>query len=123
MSLFRRSDTGEIRDISPEIVAALPEGKRALWEPYVPPELGPIVPLELPAWRVKVVAHLQGLAPAIDAALANLPEPQRTVATLAWSEGNVVRRDSPMVEQLAAGLGLTDQQIDQLFLAAEALEV
>lgn len=81
------------------------------------------VPEELPAWRIKVVAKLAGLDGAIASALATLPEPARTVASAAWFDGNVIRRDSATVNQLAAALGLSAAQMDEFFRQAAALDV
>lgn len=44
MSLYRRLDTGEIRDLDPALVAALHPNKRALWEAYTPPPAPPPAP-------------------------------------------------------------------------------
>lgn len=81
------------------------------------------VPDEVPAWRIKAIAKLAGLEHAIAAALASLSEPARTVASAAWLEGNVIRRDSATVNQLAAALGITSAQMDQMFRDAAALKV
>lgn len=84
--------------------------------PEAPPE-------EVPAWRVKAVAKLMGLTDSIDAVLASLPEPQRTVATFAWNEGNVISRTSPTTVALGQALGLTSAQIEEIFIQANNLPV
>lgn len=108
---------------TPEAYAAhLPPGQTIRPEEELPPTPLP-VPEEVPAWRIKAVAKLAGIEPAINAALASLTEPNRTVATLAWAEGNVIRRDSATVQQLAAALGLTSEQMDDFFRQADSLAV
>lgn len=104
---FRHSDASEISARVLEIV---------------PPSPAP-VPAELPAWRIKAVAAIHGLTPSITMILAALPEPQKTVAGLAWKEGNVIRRDSPTLLMLANALGLDSETLDGLFREAAALPV
>lgn len=83
----------------------------------------PILPMEVPAWRIKALAKIQGLTPAIDSVLASLPEPQRTVATFAWNEGNVIARNSETTIAIGSAIGLTSQQMDDLFISAAAMNV
>ena len=64
-----------------------------------------------------------GLLPSVEAGIAALPEPEKTVATLAWYGDAKLARNGKTVLSLADALGLTSAQIDQLFIAAEALEV
>lgn len=94
------------------------------WQP-APVNLpaAPAVPALLPAWRVKAVAALHGLTGPIATVLASLPEPQRTVATLAWNEGNEIDRHSPTLAALANALALDAATIDALFVEAAALDV
>lgn len=81
------------------------------------------VPREIPNWRAKVILAGMGLLPTVEAAIASLPEPDRTVATLAWGGDAKLARRGKTVLGLSAALGLSSDQIDELFIAAEALEV
>jgi hypothetical protein len=61
---------------------------------------------------------LELVQPAID----SMPEPTRTAANIEWEYGSVVRRDSPLVAQLAPVLEwTTPEAIDQEFIAAAQL--
>lgn len=62
-----------------------------------------------------------GLLGAIDAAINSLPSPQKEAAAIEWDYASDVRRDSPLLESLAPALGLTDAQIDALFITAFTL--
>jgi hypothetical protein len=64
-----------------------------------------------------------GLLDPINAAIAAMPNPDRTVASLAWHGDAKLARRGKTVLGLAAALGLTDAQVDALFIAADALEV
>lgn len=96
---------------------------QALIDGHDMPPLPPRIPREIPNWRAKVVLAGMGLLQTVDAAIAALPEPDRTVASLAWGGDAKLARRGKTVLGLAAALGLTSEQVDQLFIAAEALEV
>lgn len=62
-----------------------------------------------------------GLLASIDAAIATLPEPQRSVAQIEWEHGSIIERHSPMLTLLAPALGLSEPQLDALFTQGAAL--
>ena len=94
--------------------------------PYtpVPREVQPIpVPLVIANWRAKAVLSIVGILPAVETALDALTEPDRTVALAAWNGSAQVHRNGPTVTTAIAALGLTEKQVDDLFIAAAALKV
>ena len=62
-----------------------------------------------------------GLLDNVDAAIATLPEPDKSAATIAWEYGAVVERLSDFVVGMGPLLGLTDLDIDALFEVAVTL--
>jgi hypothetical protein len=96
---------------------------QALIDGTATPELPPRVPREIPNWRAKVILHHMGLLAKVEAAIAALPEPERTVSSLAWAGDAKLARRGKTVLGLASALGLTPAQLDQLFIAAEVLEI
>lgn len=90
-------------------------------DPVQPPK--PRVPSEIPNWRAKVILSQMGLLEKIQAAMESLPEPQRTIVTLAWSGDAKLARQGQTVVALAAALGLSTLEVDDLFVAAEAIQV
>jgi response regulator RpfG family c-di-GMP phosphodiesterase len=59
---------------------------------------------------------------AVNAAIAAIVDPvERQLAETDWEYSTTVRRDSALVASLAPLLGLTDEQIDELFLLADSL--
>lgn len=96
---------------------------QALLDGTPPPPMPPRIPRELPNWRIKAVLAEQGLLAAAEAALEWFPEPQRTIARLAWNGDAKLSRTSPAVAFIAGAIGLTDQQMDQAFIAAESLVI
>lgn len=81
----------------------------------------PEVPIEVYAWRLRLAAIGAGLKDDIDSLISNLPEPDKTVAHEAWNAGVTIRRDSILLIQVASALGLTEQQVDELFVQANAI--
>jgi len=57
----------------------------------------------------------------IDAALASLPEPQKTMAHIEWEYSIAVYRSNPLVDAVGQMLGWTSDQIDALFIQAVGL--
>jgi len=62
-----------------------------------------------------------GLMPQVAAALEALPSPQREAAQIEWEYSNEVHRYRLFVQTLGATLGLTNAQLDALFVAAAQL--
>lgn len=62
-----------------------------------------------------------GMLSAVEQALASVPGPQGEAARIDWEYATEVRRDSPLIAALAPALGLTSEQVDDLFRAAEGL--
>jgi hypothetical protein len=68
-------------------------------------------------FQAKAALSAAGLLPAVEAALADADP----IAQLAWAEAIEFRRNSPTILGLAAALGLTSAQVDDLFHAAAAI--
>lgn len=81
----------------------------------------PQVPEEVYAWRLRLATIAAGLKDDIDSLISNLPEPDKTVAYEAWNAGVTIRRDSILLMQIVLALGLTEQQVDDLFIQANAI--
>mgnify|MGYP005990194931 CR=1 FL=1 len=63
----------------------------------------------------------EGYMAQIEEALALIPDPDKTKVETEWQYSSVVERDSEWVSTLQPALGLTDQQLDDLFILAAAL--
>jgi hypothetical protein len=87
------------------------------------PAMPPRVPREIPNWRAKAVLATMGKLAAVEAAIASLPEPDHTIVSLAWAGDAKLARRGKTVVGLAVALGLSSDEVDALFIAAEALEV
>lgn len=62
-----------------------------------------------------------GLLDDIDAAINSLPSPQKEAARIEWEYSQEVQRHNGFVSALAPMLGLTDRQIDDLFVLGQTL--
>lgn len=72
--------------------------------------------------QIRQALVLSGVAMAdIEAALASLPEPTKTLAQIEWEYSVVFQRNRPLVSQVAAALGWTSAQLDALWELAATL--
>lgn len=84
------------------------------------PSLAPgYVPQCVPLWKAREQMRRAGLFDKVDAALQAFGG----APLAAWEYAQDVRRDSNLMDQFALVLGLTDKQIDALFVAANEIEV
>lgn len=79
-------------------------------------ELIPVVPDEITMRQARLVLLGAGLLAKINDAIAKLPEPLKSAATIEWEYSGTVKRRNGFVEQLAPVLGLTSEQLDNLFI-------
>jgi hypothetical protein len=78
----------------------------------------PPVPDVVSRFQAKAALAGAGLLASVEAALADADP----LAQLAWAEAIEFRRQSPTILGLAAALGLTETQVDDLFHAAAQIE-
>lgn len=80
-------------------------------------------PKEVALWRIRAILRAMGLEDPIQQAILQLPEPNKTVANVAWEYAYTIDRWSNTVEFIKGVLGLTEEQVDNIFLQAEALTI
>ena len=82
----------------------------------------PVVPQSVTMRQARLALLGIGLLDDVDAAIAAIPDPvQRKAAQIEWEYATVIERSSPLVQSLAAGLGLTAADIDDLLTLAATL--
>ena len=79
------------------------------------------VPYEVQLWRIRTVLKLMQLETQIESAIDAMPEPSKTAATYIWKFGTTVERASQTVLLLQSALQMTNEQVDDLFIQAEAI--
>lgn len=84
----------------------------------------PVLPnRETAMWRIRAMMQVMGLTAQVDTLLTNLPEPEKTIANIAWNYGNTCEMQSATVKYLQAGLTLTDEQVVGIFDSADAINI
>ena len=80
------------------------------------------VPVSVTPRQAKLALLSAGLLDAVEAAIEAIADPAtKRVAQIEWEYAQEVRRDWPLLNQVAAGMGMTDAQIDDLFNLAATL--
>jgi len=92
---------------------------------YVSPPAPPApvieVPLSLTMRQARLTLLGAGLLDDVEAAINSLPEPQKSAAKIEWEYSNEVQRYNGFVSALAPMLGLTDAQLDAMFIQGSQL--
>lgn len=97
------------------LASVLPEG--AVVEPYTPPP--PPIPQTVTRFQARVALVQAGHFDTIDTYIATLPKTD--VKRLAWEDAAEWERASPTLNFLANMLGLTDTDVDALFILASSI--
>lgn len=85
----------------------------------IPLYAAPPLPMKaLSARQFRLGLHANGLLSSVQGSIDSLDEPGRTAAQIEWEYATQIERDHPLVNNLSAQLGLTDEQIDAMWLAA-----
>lgn len=84
------------------------------------PEIVVQVPQTVTRFQARAALHLAGLLPSIEALMADENTP--ALAKLAWTDAQEFKRTSPTIATMAAALGLTSEQLDQLFITAAEID-
>jgi hypothetical protein len=79
------------------------------------------VPFSVTMRQARLALADAGMLPAVEVAINGLPEPDKTKAKITWEYSTEVQRSNGLVPQMAAALGMTDAQIDALFIVARDL--
>lgn len=80
-----------------------------------------VVPESVTMRQARLALHAAGLLTQVEAAINALPEPSRTEARIEWDHSREVFRNRDFVLMLGASLGLTSEQMDELFITAATL--
>ena len=102
---------------APELVDGVWQERWTLVDAPPPP-----VPDRVTMRQARLALLGAGLLDAVEPALAAIPDPvQRQGAEITWEYSTEVQRNNPLITALAAGLGLYDTDIDNLFRTAATL--
>lgn len=62
-----------------------------------------------------------GLLQAVEGAIAQMPEPQKSAALIEWEYASTVERTNPLLARVLPEMGVTETDIDALFQRAQTL--
>ena len=75
-------------------------------------------------WRIRAIIEWRGMNQDIIDALGTIEDDKkRTIATNAWTYSSEINRASGLVIYIQNKLGLTDQEVDDIFTEAEAINL
>ena len=115
VALFR----ADVAQYGGEIDEALLAEIEAEWVPLPPPP--PPIITSVTMRQARLALHQQGLLTQVNNAVASMPGAQGGAARIEWEFSSTVERNRPLVQSLSVSLGLTSQQIDDLFALAATL--
>lgn len=88
-------------------------------ESFVTPATADPVPEVVTPRQAKIALLQAGLLDDVEAGIEAIADPAiKRLAQIEWEYAQEVRRDWPLLNQLAADMGMTDEQLDELFRAA-----
>jgi hypothetical protein len=79
------------------------------------------IPQEVSMRQARLALFNAGLLSQVDAAIAAMSEPDKTIADIQWNHASSVVRANSLVTSLGGALGLSGAQLDQLFVTAWGL--
>lgn len=87
----------------------------------VPSQVPIVVPVSVTMRQARLALLQAGKLPTVNAAIASMSGIQGEAARIEWEFSNEVKRAQPLVAALAPVLGMTSDQLDQLFITAAGL--
>jgi hypothetical protein len=78
---------------------------------------------EVQLWRLRTILKLMNLEATIENALDQLDEPNKTAAKNVWNYGTTVERYSQTVLFIQSVTEMTDKQVNEIFIQAEAIVI
>lgn len=85
------------------------------------PTIHKAIPDIVPMSKARLAIFKSGLTDAVTSAIDALPEPPKTEVLIEWEYSTKVTRANPLVVLLTNNIGLTKQEIDDLFILADSL--
>lgn len=80
------------------------------------------VPQEVTPRQMRVALIVSGTSIAsIETMIAALPEPDQSIVRTTWEYSTAFERENPILNSMAGGLGLTQTDVDNLFILADTL--
>ena len=109
--------------VRPDMPAYDPATQQCAWDgaQWVVSSIVPVVPDSVTMRQARLALLGAGKLADVDAAINSMSEPTRSAARIEWEYSGEVQRHNGFVAALGPALGLTEAQIDALFIAAAKL--
>jgi hypothetical protein len=89
---------------------------------FTPPApVPPVVPALVTMRQARLALFANGKLDAVGPAINSLPSPTKEQAQIEWDYSSSVERNRPLVQALGPLLGLTEEDLDNLFIQAATL--
>jgi len=86
------------------------------------PETVQNIPLTVTPRQIRIALTLSGISlESIETLISTLPEPDKTISKITWEYSTEIQRHNPLIINLSPLLGLTKQDLDNLFLLASTV--
>jgi len=110
---------GELKTTQEKFVAALSPEKRAAYE-----AAQNAVPQSMTAWQARAILEMEGHLAQVESAIAGLEDgPVKIIIKSAWENNAEFKRGSTAIEAISKIVGLTSEQVDDLFRKGASLTV
>lgn len=113
-----------VTDVPPPAFDPAAQGcfwRRASWEVVDAAPVAPPVPAAVTMRQARLALLQSGLLAQVNSAVAGMAGSDGDAARIEWEFSATVERHRPLVQALSATLGLTDAQLDDLFILAATL--
>lgn len=82
------------------------------------------VPKSMTAWQARAILEMEGLLAQVESAIAEIDEgPVKIIIKSAWENNAELKRDSLAIGGISKSIGLTSEQVDELFRKGASLTV
>jgi hypothetical protein len=108
----------ELQDEQPANLAEITDRWSLEFERY---QNSSAIPQSISMRQARLMLSREGSLSAVQEAIDLLPESQREEAQIEWDYAQMVNRDNPIMQLIAQKIGLTDEQLDEMFLEASKL--
>lgn len=82
-----------------------------------PPAAATVVPVSISRFQARAALMVAGLLESVETAISQ----SDAMTKLAWAEAVEWRRDSPTISSIGSALGLSEEDIDNLFINAAGI--
>lgn len=113
-----------IAQVEAQIVGLSEEQKQMIRNDFygIPNTPPATVPKAVSPRQMRIALIMSGISlQTIEDTINSLPEPGRSVTRVTWEYSVEFQRDNPVLNAMAPVLGLTKEQVDDLFLLASTL--